>query len=367
MDAHTVQKARLFDLFACVGDLVRSGKRDPDHVAMFLQYIKDHPNFISLFVRQTHFPVWMTLRVSHDIIVSAKIFFQESLRHSLSYSALHILTILTNEFLPKDAEVEFDLVLFRVSDLGFNEGACYSEICERVAELGLELCPAIVGLLVRQLYTDQLRYEHILVAMKAVLGINGDKELFDVMCRGDGFLHLTTNYGASDHYWDKYTKFVFVHPRNAGAVASMVAVLEKYKIDCDAAPFLPEGRTVEEHQKGGQMEWDKKAQAKALYLSENQKDGKIIGGEDLRKELAGKPVLNANVLDFLLKHPELIPEEWKGKKVFFWGTIYRYPDDRLNVRYLRWSGSRWEGGDRSLGSGWSEANSASPAAVRAMP
>lgn len=52
-------------------------------------------------------------------------------------------------------------------------------------------------------------------------------------------------------------------------------------------------------------------------------------------------MLNANVLEYLLAHPDLIPEEWKGKAVFFWGTIYRDSDGGLYVRYLYWSGVRW--------------------------
>lgn len=112
-------------------------------------------------------------------------------------------------------------------------------------------------------------------------------------------------------------------------------------IDCDSTPFIPKGWSVEEHKKGGLLKFDP---AKIfLYLSKKQKK-RIIGGHDLRKELSGKPVMNANVLDYLLVHPELIPEEWKGKAIFFWGTIYRDSDDSLCVRYLNWSSSRWDWG-----------------------
>lgn len=109
-------------------------------------------------------------------------------------------------------------------------------------------------------------------------------------------------------------------------------------IDCDAAPFIPNGWSVEEHKKGGHLKFDP---AKVfLYLSKKQKK-KSIGGYDLREELSGKPVMNANVLDYLLAHQELIPESWKGELIFFWGTIYRYYIGHLGVRCLGWSGSRW--------------------------
>ena len=71
-----------------------------------------------------------------------------------------------------------------------------------------------------------------------------------------------------------------------------------------------------------------------------QKKGSIEGN-DLRKEIVSPLVLNANVLDWLLDHPELIPEEWKDFYIFFWGTIYRYSEDSFSVRYLCWSNSKW--------------------------
>ncbi len=131
-------------------------------------------------------------------------------------------------------------------------------------------------------------------------------------------------------------------------------------IDCDAASFVPKGWSVEEHRKGGQFAWD--PGKVSLYLSESQKNGSVISGNKLRKELQDKPVLNANVLDYLLEHPELIPEEWKGKYIFFWGTIYRGSDGGLYVRCLSWDGERWSWGDRWLGRGW---NADNPAAVAA--
>ncbi|NLC30442.1 MAG: hypothetical protein GX765_00115 [Candidatus Moranbacteria bacterium] len=106
-------------------------------------------------------------------------------------------------------------------------------------------------------------------------------------------------------------------------------------IDCDADPFFQRGWKVEEHCKGGQMEWG--MEKVSLYLSELQKNGKYghIEGNKLRKELKNMHCCNANVLDYLLAHVELIPEEWKKKAVFFWGTIYsRYGG--LFVRGLCW-------------------------------
>lgn len=121
----------------------------------------------------------------------------------------------------------------------------------------------------------------------------------------------------------------------------------EHMIDCDVNPFIPNGWAVEEHKKGGMFKFN--PEKISLYLSKKQKKGSI-GGHDLRKELADKPVMNANVLDYLLAHPELIPEEWKGKYIFFWGTIYRHSPCYLYVPYLDWDGSRWNEGYRWLDS-----------------
>ncbi len=112
------------------------------------------------------------------------------------------------------------------------------------------------------------------------------------------------------------------------------AEIIEHLINCDADPYLPNGWSVEEHQKGGQFSFN--PTKVELYLSK-----KSIVGNDLRKEIKSKKVLNANVLDYLLDQPELIPDDWKEKHVFFFGTIYRDSGDNLYVRCLHWHGSRW--------------------------
>lgn len=112
----------------------------------------------------------------------------------------------------------------------------------------------------------------------------------------------------------------------------------EHLIDCDSTPFIPNGWMVEEHKKGGMFKFN--PEKTSLYLSKKQKKGGI-GGHDLHKALSDKPVMNANVLDYLLAHPELIPEEWKDKYVFFWGTIYCDSEGIPSVRCLSWKGSKW--------------------------
>ncbi len=130
----------------------------------------------------------------------------------------------------------------------------------------------------------------------------------------------------------------------------------EHLIDCDANPFVPSGWTVEEHKKGGQFKFSLE-NIPPLYLSNKQEKGSIEGNK-LRKEVAELPVLNVNVLDYLLAHPELIPEDWKNKYVFFWGTIYRDSDGSLCVRCLDWHGSAWRWGVNWLGNGFYSVNPA---------
>lgn len=139
-----------------------------------------------------------------------------------------------------------------------------------------------------------------------------------------------------------------------------VGVVTNHVINLDAKPFVPNGWQLEEHIKGGQFAWDK---AKVgLHLEPEQQNGKVIFAHELRKRLENQPVLNANALDYLLANSELIPDEWKGKYVFFWGTIYRYSDGLRYVRCLYWGGDRWHCGNDWLDLVW---DSSRPAAVLA--
>ena len=138
--------------------------------------------------------------------------------------------------------------------------------------------------------------------------------------------------------------------------------------DCMPKDWKSSGLTIEKHVGDGTLELD--PSWLQLHFSPNQIDGKTIEGYKLRKELETSKVhvLNACVLDYLLTHPEIIPEDWKvdengnTRYIFFWGTLYRSPDGRLYVRFLYWSGGAWHWDYSWLGHGWFDR---SPAAVLA--
>ena len=113
-------------------------------------------------------------------------------------------------------------------------------------------------------------------------------------------------------------------------------VRDKYIIDCDCDPYEPEDLSMKRHLRQGQLEWD--PDKVLLHVFDEQREGSIHGN-DLYEKL--KPILNACFLDHLLAHPHLIPEEWKGKHIFFWGTIYQDSAERQSVRYLYWDSMRW--------------------------
>lgn len=121
----------------------------------------------------------------------------------------------------------------------------------------------------------------------------------------------------------------------------------EYVIDCDALPLVPKYFKIEIHQKGGQFKWDWRRVE--LYSS------KSIFTRDLVAELAGKTVLNASVLDYLLAYPHLIPRRWRRTvqqfekqedpmylKIVFLGTTYRFSSGDLCVPCLSWHWGHWD-------------------------
>lgn len=133
-------------------------------------------------------------------------------------------------------------------------------------------------------------------------------------------------------------------------------------INISQEPSIPSGYnwTIESHRKVDTVDLSKMS----LHLLDEQKNG-YIEGDELRKELESKNILNANVLDYLLENPNFIPEEWKGKYIFFWGTVYRRSDGRLCVRCLCFGGDSWDWRCRWLGRGFLSSAPAAPRRLQA--
>ena len=133
------------------------------------------------------------------------------------------------------------------------------------------------------------------------------------------------------------------------------------KIDSSKKPNIPyDDWTIESHDTSlGKIDPTKIE----LYLDESQKSGYIEGNKLLGK-LKDKPVLNATVLDYLFEHQELIPESWKGKYVYFWGTVYHGSSGNLYVRCLYFYDGAWRRDSDWLDIGWF---GSAPAALLASP
>ena len=127
-------------------------------------------------------------------------------------------------------------------------------------------------------------------------------------------------------------------------MSTRVVVEPRKRLDCYARPYLREGWEIVYHKQGCFPVWD--PGKVGLYLSKAQREGRAIMGTLLLQELERKKirVLNANVLDFLLAHPDLIPAEWRdgaqGKyivSIYFWGTVYHDTAGNLCVPCFYWS------------------------------
>ena len=77
-------------------------------------------------------------------------------------------------------EVEVDLVVVTVGELGFKDGARRDVLYARAIELGLQLCPAEVGPALRLLYKDQPRGEWLRIGMEPITDSDGFPFVFGV-------------------------------------------------------------------------------------------------------------------------------------------------------------------------------------------
>jgi len=105
-------------------------------------------------------------------------------------------------------EIELDLVVASVAELGFKNGATREQIYARAKELGLDLCPAEVGPQLRLQYKDQPNGEWLIVAMEPIADSVGLLGLFFVG-RFDSGLWLSGFCCRPDYVWYSVGRFVF--------------------------------------------------------------------------------------------------------------------------------------------------------------
>ncbi len=109
-------------------------------------------------------------------------------------------------------------------------------------------------------------------------------------------------------------------------------------VDCDASPRVPYGSwRVHEHIPRGKFLFD--SRLFGLHLLPTQ-ESKPLMGSVVKNGLKELPTANANLLEYLLLHPDLFPNEWKikvhtnPKCIFFWSTTYADSHETEFVRCL---------------------------------
>lgn len=141
----------------------------------------------------------------------------------------------------------------------------------------------------------------------------------------------------------------------AGAPESTQKLRESFtQIDTKKRPKIPEWinilqlkdkrKSILEHDTSlGTITWDKEKYKDAFYLAPGQTEG--LTREEIVEHFRQEKILNATVFDYLLDNKDEIPHEWKGKKIYFWGTVFGIPNGRQGVRYLEFEDDEWKGKD----------------------
>jgi len=110
---------------------------------------------------------------------------------------------------------DIKLIKLSVADLGFSDGASFKEIIDKGKEMGLDICPAEAGPLLRLDYEklrgyDQPKREYIIVAMDTISASNGDCRVFEVSRYDTGQRYLSFCWANPGICFDSAYDFLFV-------------------------------------------------------------------------------------------------------------------------------------------------------------
>jgi hypothetical protein len=163
-----------------------------------------------LVVKMTErsFAIWKTVTLGINKSTAAY-------RKALKANGYHIgdyADQILNKVKVSETEIQVDLVVKTVAELGFKDGARRDAIYARAIEFGLELCLAEVGLALRLQYPDQPYREWLRIAMEPVTDSDGYLLVFGVDHGFDG-RGLDSDYARPDYFWNTDCRWVFVAPR----------------------------------------------------------------------------------------------------------------------------------------------------------
>ena len=151
------------------------------------------------------FPTWKTIKLGTNETV-------EELKQALTASGCRVndrASELLKNITVCPVEVEVDLVVVSVAELGFPNGATRKEIYECAIEFGYKLCPPEVGPKLRLQYNDQPKGEWLRIAMEPITDSHGHTDVF-VVDRAGGAHWLRADYGPPAYFWAGDYRWVFV-------------------------------------------------------------------------------------------------------------------------------------------------------------
>lgn len=106
---------------------------------------------------------------------------------------------------------KIELIVLTPKDLGFTEIPTTTQLFneKNLKKYGVELCPASVGVFLRNEYLDQPKGEWLLIAMNPISGSDGGPRVFGVGCYFGGALWLSAHWADPGGVWSLGSRFVF--------------------------------------------------------------------------------------------------------------------------------------------------------------
>lgn len=155
------------------------------------------------------FPVWKKIWLGVDPKTADE--FRKILKRSSFHLSNWAAEILDQpDFMVSSEELELELVLVTIEELGLSTGATHLDIYARVQELGLELAPAEAGPVLRLQYSNQPKGEYVLVGMDPITDSNGYPSIFCIAGHASDRLWLSARSVYPDRIWKDTHLWVFV-------------------------------------------------------------------------------------------------------------------------------------------------------------
>jgi len=106
-------------------------------------------------------------------------------------------------------EIDLELVILTLGQLGLPEGGNLEQIRERALKLGLEFCPAPTGHELRRQFDEQREGDWFYIAMDTIPASEGDPRVFCAARLIDGHWLITDWYNPGSP-WHVDSRFVFL-------------------------------------------------------------------------------------------------------------------------------------------------------------